>query len=119
MKLRLIHLLLIVLGIIVLSNAGFGIKEGMKHGKKKGKKGKKHSLNNNNYILKSQIVPPVCPRCPDVKACPKQKSKCPPCPPCARCPQAPFECKKVPNYSSSADQDYLPRPLLTDFSSFM
>lgn len=114
MKLRLIHLLLIVLGIIVLSNAGFGIKEGMEVRRKDIPRG-----DEDLYILKSEVVPPVCPRCPDVKACPTEKNKCPPCPPCARCPQAPFECKKVPNYASSADQDYLPKPLLTDFSSFM
>jgi hypothetical protein len=43
--------------------------------------------------------------------------KCPPCPPCARCPEPSFECKKVPNYSSGNDQ-YLPRPVLNDFSEF-
>lgn len=70
------------------------------------------------YILKSEIVPPVCPRCPDVELCPKCGGKpCTPCPPCGRCPEPAFECKKVPNYSSS-NQDYLPRPLLNSFSQF-
>ena len=68
------------------------------------------------YILKSQIVPPVCPVCPQATACPRQE-KCPPCPACARCPEPAFECKKVPNYSSSND-NYLPRPVLADFSQF-
>lgn len=68
------------------------------------------------YILKSEIVPPVCPMCPQAAACPRQE-KCPPCPACARCPEPAFECKKVPNYSSSNDQ-YLPRPVLADFSQF-
>lgn len=68
------------------------------------------------YVLKSSIVPPVCPKCPDVQACPAQK-KCPPCPACARCPEPAFECKKVPNYNSSND-DYLPRPIVNDFSRF-
>lgn len=68
------------------------------------------------YILKSEIVPPVCPVCPQAAACPRQE-KCPPCPACARCPEPAFECKKVPNYSSSNDQ-YLPRPVLADFSQF-
>ena len=68
------------------------------------------------YILKSEIVPPVCPACPQQSACPRQE-KCPPCPACARCPEPAFECKKVPNYSSSNDQ-YLPRPVLADFSQF-
>jgi hypothetical protein len=48
------------------------------------------------YVLKSQIVPPVCPACPTVSACPRQEPP-PPCPPCARCPEPSFECKKVPN----------------------
>lgn len=68
------------------------------------------------YILKSEIVPPVCPACPQAAACPRQE-KCQPCPACARCPEPAFECKKVPNYSSSNDQ-YLPRPVLADFSQF-
>jgi len=68
------------------------------------------------YILKSQVVPPVCPACPTVSECPRQKP-CSPCPPCARCPEPSFECKKVPNYSANDDQ-YLPRPVLADFSQF-
>ena len=68
------------------------------------------------YILKSQIVPPVCPACPQQTACPRQEP-CQPCPPCARCPEPAFECKKVPNYSAANDQ-YMPRPVLNDFSSF-
>lgn len=70
------------------------------------------------YILKSEVVPPVCPVCPPVLACDsKDDSKCQPCPPCARCPEPAFECKKVPNYNTN-DDDYLPRPVLTDFSQF-
>jgi len=68
------------------------------------------------YILKSEIVPPVCPVCPQASACPRQE-KCPPCPACARCPEPAFECKKVPNYNSTND-NYLPRPVLADFSQF-
>ena len=48
------------------------------------------------YILKSEVVPPVCPRCPSV--CTKEvKEQCPPCPSCARCPEGSnnFTCKKV------------------------
>lgn len=69
------------------------------------------------YILKSQVVPPVCPACPAVMACPSEKQKCPPCPPCARCPEPAFECKKVPNYSGQNDS-YLPQPVMSDFSQF-
>lgn len=69
------------------------------------------------YILKSQIVPPVCPKCPVViNKCENNEKKCPPCPACARCPEPNFECKKVPNYKSSNTE--LPLPLLNDFSQF-
>jgi len=78
------------------------------------------------YILKSQIVPPVCPACPPQLSCPS-KAKCPacpapnpvqPCPPCARCPESPFTCKKVPDYTSPSIGGVLPRPMLNDFSQF-
>ncbi len=68
------------------------------------------------YILKSEVVPPVCPVCPQSTACPREEP-CPACPPCARCPEPAFECKKVPNYRSQ-DNRYLPKPLLNDFSAF-
>jgi hypothetical protein len=68
------------------------------------------------YILKSQVVPPVCPACPSSASCPRQE-KCPPCPACARCPEPSFECKKVPNYNNIND-NYLPMPVLNDFSTF-
>jgi hypothetical protein len=94
------------------------------------------------YILKSEIVPPVCPACPTASVCPTtgKKEKCPPCPACARCPEPSFECKKVPNYNSSGNSNgygragsydatgqfnsstgspgYLPVPVLSDFSTF-
>lgn len=59
------------------------------------------------YILKSEIVPPVCPVCPSVEVCPKIQKKCRPCPPCGRCPEPSFECKKVPNYNAPSNQ-FLP-----------
>ena len=68
------------------------------------------------YILKSEVVPPVCPACPSSASCPRQE-KCPPCPACARCPEPSFECKKVPNYNAIND-DYLPQPVISDFSQF-
>jgi hypothetical protein len=68
------------------------------------------------YILKSEVVPPVCPVCPSSASCPRQE-KCPPCPACARCPEPSFECKKVPNYNAIND-DYLPQPVIADFSQF-
>jgi hypothetical protein len=104
------------------------------------------------YILKSEIVPPVCPACPTSTACPREEP-CPACPACARCPEPSFECKKVPNYnaidkqylpqkypnynaidgqsysidgqsssingqSSSINDQYMPQPVLNDFSQF-
>jgi len=49
---------------------------------------------------------------PTVPTCPKPQ----PCPPCGRCPEPSFDCKKVPNYSSTSN--VLPIPVLTDFSQF-
>ena len=72
------------------------------------------------YILKSEIVPPVCPKCPDAKMCPREK-ECNPCPPCARCPDPAFTCKKVPNYSAITAADagnILPMPRLNSFAQF-
>ena len=69
------------------------------------------------YILKSEVVPPVCPKCPDSRTCPRQKP-CPPCAPCARCPEPAFECKKVPNYNAATVSNVLPLPRLNSFSAF-
>ena len=69
------------------------------------------------YILKSQVVPPVCPACPVSTATIPRQEPCPPCEPCGRCPEPAFECKKVPNYNA-IDNNYLPTPVLSDFSSF-
>jgi len=70
------------------------------------------------YILKSQIVPPVCPRCPNIiNKCDDNKNKqCPPCKPCGRCPEPSYECIMKPSYKS--DNSYLPVPVLANFSSF-
>ena len=74
------------------------------------------------YILKSQVVPPVCPICPSpiIKNC-ENSGKCPPCPAPQRCPsQDDFICKKEPNYQNinSNVQKMLPLPVLNSFSSF-
>ena len=60
-----------------------------------------HREDDDRWILKSQIVPPVCPKCPDIRTC--RQTPCPACPPCARCPEPAFTCEKVPNYRSRND----------------
>ena len=69
------------------------------------------------YILKSEVVPPVCPACPSYSSSDMGEKQCQPCPSCARCPEPSFECKKVPNYNS-VNNSYLPVPALADFSTF-
>ena len=72
------------------------------------------------YILKSQVVPPICPNviCPSIQNLEEiQAAKCPPCKPCGRCPEPSFECKKVPNYNSIGNNE-LPIPVLNNFSTF-
>jgi len=69
------------------------------------------------YILKSEVVPPVCPACPSYSPSDTGQKQCQPCPSCARCPEPAFDCKKVPNYNS-VNNSYLPVPALADFSTF-
>jgi hypothetical protein len=45
-------------------------------------------------------------------------SQCQPCPACERCPEPAFACEKVINYKSPSSKQYLPLPVLNDFSSF-
>ena len=55
------------------------------------------------YVLKSEIVPPVCPKCPESTCSSGKNGKngggakedCPPCPRPQRCPEPAFTCKKV------------------------
>ncbi len=95
------------------------------------------------YILKTDVVPPVCPACPSpIVKCNENggsDKKPPPCPPCARCPEPKFDCKKVPNYGSGntganyygadgsqgtmngpegAVENFLPQPVLQDYTTF-
>jgi len=110
------YLFLIILATVLLSTLGFSIKEGLKNSEsfwrqKKGVCSQDISSSDEDlYVLKSSIVPPVCPKCPQRSTCPRQKP-CPACPGCARCPEPAFTCKKVPNYGSMNNQ-YLPLPWL-------
>ena len=92
--------------------------------------------NEDLYILKSEVVPPVCPACPPpILKCGDDKPP-PPCPPCARCPEPRFDCKKVPNYGSgnlganyfggggqfgsmpSTSGNFLPYPSVSNYNTF-
>ena len=125
-KLKTKHLFYILIAVLLLSSMGSGVREYFEN-QEEGTpqdalpEGIPESQipegDEDLYIKKTEVVPPVCPKCPDVTSCPKP-SKCPPCPPCARCPEPSFECKKVPNYNRRDDSNMLPRPILTDFSQF-
>lgn len=122
MKVKLTHVLIALLAIVIIFNLGKNVVEGMENKHKHGgnhkgvKKGNVPEGDEDLYILKSEIVPPVCPKCPDAASCPRAKP-CEPCPPCARCPEPAFTCKKVPNYRSQ-NQSELPMPMLNTFAAF-
>jgi hypothetical protein len=74
------------------------------------------------YILKSEVIAPVCPRCPEpIVKCPDTNSddnvKCRPCPPCQRLPEPSYSCSLIPNYNAFNPQT-MPVPVLSDFSQF-
>lgn len=122
MKLTLIHLALIVIGVLMLVNLGYSVKEGMESQgsnsiENKNTEDEEDEEDSDKYILKSQIVPPVCPKCPDVTVCPNNNTA-----PTGWVPQ-PFVNK---DYSAGYNvapgmpltAAYEPRPMLTDFSQF-
>jgi hypothetical protein len=93
------------------------------------------------YILKSQIVPQVCPAGASSSSSGSGSSmqssslgfggsgvqgsanfsstpaKCPPCPACERCDEPSYDCKLVPNYNAFNSKK-MPVPVLSDFSTF-
>ena len=96
MKLNISHLFLILFGTLILSHLGFSIKEGLKVKELNiDKITSDEEIDDDSYILKTNLIPPICPKCPDVKSCPRN-TPCPPCPACARCPESAFTCKKSP-----------------------
>lgn len=121
MKLTLIHLALIVIGVLMLVNLGYSVKEGMESQGANSTDNKKteDEEDEDKYILKSQIVPPVCPKCPDVTVCPSKEA------PTGWVPQ-PFVNKDYStgynvapgSGSGPLTPAYEPRPMLTDFSQF-
>ena len=80
----------------------------------------KKDEDSDKYILKSQIVPPVCPKCPDVTVCPNNSNA-----PTGWVPQ-PFVNRDYDSQynlapgsgSGPVASAYEPRPMLTDFSQF-
>ena len=116
MKIKKLHLFLIIIGALLLGSLGFTIKEGLET-MNDNMEIMDDEANNSDYVLKSSIVPPICPKCPQRTSCPR-KEPCPPCPRPKRCPEAPFECKKVPNYASASTSSNLPLPMLNSFSQF-
>lgn len=48
----------------------------------------------------------------------EKNGECPPCPAPMRCPEPAFSCQKVINYRSPSAGQYLPMPVLNDFSTF-
>ena len=123
MKLTLIHLALIVIGVLMLVNLGYSVKEGLESqgaNSIDNKKTDEDEEDSDKYILKSQIVPPVCPKCPDVTVCPNNNTA-----PTGWVPQ-PFVNKDYStgynvapgSGSGPLTTTYEPRPMLTDFSQF-
>lgn len=91
------------------------------------------------YILKSQVVPQVCPAGASSSSSSGSSmqgsslgsggfggssnfpsstpAKCPPCPACERCEEPSYDCKLVPNYNAFNSKK-MPVPVLSDFSTF-
>ena len=118
MKLTKLHLFIIIICALLLGSLGFTVKEGLETMRERYEEDEIEEEDmDNDYILKSAVVPPVCPKCPQKTACPRQKA-CPPCPKPKRCPEPAFDCKKVPNYSSANTNSNLPLPMLNSFNQF-
>jgi hypothetical protein len=131
MKLTYIHLALIVIGVLMLVNLGYSVKEGLESqgsytknddDKNDDQNEKPDDEDSDKYILKSQIVPPVCPKCPDVTVCPNNNNNNNSS---GFVPQ-PFANRDYNSQYNVAPGSgtgpltaaYEPRPMLTDFSQF-
>ena len=72
------------------------------------------------YILKTEVIPPVCPKCPATCPAESNKSKkCAPCPAHARCPEPDFDCEKVPVYPQYANSNSSQQNSEYSYSSMM
>jgi len=115
------HLLFSVLLLFALGwvASQTGVMEGFQSNTKGVKKEDIPEGDEDLYILKSEIVPPVCPQCPEPVVI--EKKDCPPCPACERCPEPTYKCEMVPNYDANigfGDSNQMPQPFLNDFSQF-
>jgi hypothetical protein len=69
------------------------------------------------YILKSEAFPITMPPPVIIPASSSENCPKPICPGCKPCKYPPVTCKAVPDYNNIEDQ-YLPSPVLNDFSQF-
>jgi hypothetical protein len=109
-KMNIYNVLLIILVIIILNNlVRYSSKENFESALPKGiPKNEIPDGEEDLYIKKTEIVPPVCPRCPDLIQKDIDESKCPPCPACKRCPApAEVECKKVFKYDENREEEVI------------
>ena len=85
LKLTNLHLFLILLFVLIISALGFNIVEGMQDNSTSSAlpKGIKREQipegSEDLYILKSEVVPPVRPKCPDIKSECKDVKRMPTC----------------------------------------
>ena len=79
------------------------------------------------YILKSKIVPPVCPKCPDTRACPRQNlvhqvNHAVDAPNHLRMQKSSnhnvLNTSSYPSSNNNNVESILPKPMLNSFSTF-
>lgn len=78
----------------------------------------KQPSENNSLLMSDQILKRQKSFYDRESASENVSDQCPPCPACERCPEPAFTCEKVVNYKSPSSKQYLPMPVLNDFSSF-
>ena len=59
------------------------------------------------YIKKTNVILPVCPKCPSIRKC-DTTTECPQCPEPEQCPNNPIECKMMPKWEDPTIKKYLP-----------
>lgn len=82
------------------------------------KSNEKDKNSNENKILSDKILERQKQFFDNENERENNSSQCPPCPACDRCPEPAFTCEKVINYKTPSSKQYLPIPVLNDFSNF-